>query len=217
MTKQHKTHIHRLFVGVYWVFSISYLIMLTFTAHSYGFLHKALPIFVLLVVALKYGSKQTHWLLLALLFSATGDILLALPIPNSFIFGLGAFLLAQCCYALLFKQWCTPDKNQGAMIWLLTLFLFVMALIVIPNSAELAFAVIPYMGVIWWMAYSAIRSTKEHKTIVVGALFFVVSDSLIAINKFVFTLPMEGLLIMSTYYVAQYLLVTGAINRNCHD
>ena len=43
-----------------------------------------------------------------------------------------------------------------------------------------------------------------------GALLFVISDSLLAINKFYMGFPMAGLAIMFTYAFAQYMLATGA-------
>jgi len=47
----------------------------------------------------------------------------------------------------------------------------------------------------------------------VGALFFILSDSLIALNKFVITLPYQHLLIMGTYYLAQYCLFYACTKR----
>jgi uncharacterized membrane protein YhhN len=43
-----------------------------------------------------------------------------------------------------------------------------------------------------------------------GALLFVMSDSLLAINKFVHPIPEAGFLIMSTYILAQYFIVQGS-------
>jgi uncharacterized membrane protein YhhN len=45
-----------------------------------------------------------------------------------------------------------------------------------------------------------------------GAVLFVVSDSLLAINKFYSSFELAGVLIMLTYGMAQLLIVTGAIN-----
>jgi hypothetical protein len=42
-----------------------------------------------------------------------------------------------------------------------------------------------------------------------GALFFMLSDSLLAINKFYRPFPLAGFLIMLSYIVAQYLIVIG--------
>jgi uncharacterized membrane protein YhhN len=50
----------------------------------------------------------------------------------------------------------------------------------------------------WWM--------------LVGALLFVISDSLLAIDKFYQPLPFAGVLIILTYGLAQLFITTGAIS-----
>jgi uncharacterized membrane protein YhhN len=51
--------------------------------------------------------------------------------------------------------------------------------------------------------------TLENRTVLFGALFFVVSDSLLAINKFVLPLPYSGVLVLGTYYSAQECILLG--------
>jgi uncharacterized membrane protein YhhN len=47
---------------------------------------------------------------------------------------------------------------------------------------------------------------------VLGALLFVISDSLLAINKFYQDIPLAGVLIMLTYGLAQLFIMEGAIS-----
>jgi uncharacterized membrane protein YhhN len=47
--------------------------------------------------------------------------------------------------------------------------------------------------------------------IFVGALLFIMSDSLLALNKFLVPIPYAGVIVMSTYVAAQYLIVEGVI------
>jgi uncharacterized membrane protein YhhN len=54
---------------------------------------------------------------------------------------------------------------------------------------------------------------KSFWLVLAGAILFVISDSAIAINKFSYKFEYSGLVIMSTYIVAQYLIVTGYINQ----
>jgi uncharacterized membrane protein YhhN len=51
--------------------------------------------------------------------------------------------------------------------------------------------------------------TLENRTVLFGALFFVVSDSLLAINKFIMPLPYSGVLVLGTYYSAQECILLG--------
>jgi uncharacterized membrane protein YhhN len=48
---------------------------------------------------------------------------------------------------------------------------------------------------------------------IAGALLFVISDSLLAINKFYKPLPFAALFIMLTYCAAQYFIVRAFIHR----
>jgi uncharacterized membrane protein YhhN len=50
--------------------------------------------------------------------------------------------------------------------------------------------------------------------VAVGATLFVLSDSMIAVSRFVAPFPMSGILIMVTYAVGQYLIVEGFLKKN---
>jgi len=50
--------------------------------------------------------------------------------------------------------------------------------------------------------------------VVIGAMLFVISDSLIAVNKFHMKINFAGVMIMITYVTAQYLIVLGCIRQN---
>jgi uncharacterized membrane protein YhhN len=45
----------------------------------------------------------------------------------------------------------------------------------------------------------------------VGAGFFMLSDTLLALNKFVTPLPLAPLWVLATYYAAQVLIVRGLL------
>ena len=46
-----------------------------------------------------------------------------------------------------------------------------------------------------------------------GASYFVLSDSVLAINKFYTAIPMAGFIVMFTYALAQMFIITAAILR----
>ena len=56
-------------------------------------------------------------------------------------------------------------------------------------------------------------SAMSFKYVIIGAALFVISDSMIAISKFVMSFPMDGVLIMATYGVGQYLIVEGFLKN----
>jgi uncharacterized membrane protein YhhN len=61
------------------------------------------------------------------------------------------------------------------------------------------------------MFYSAFlrKIDSSYFLILLGAMFFVISDSFLAIAKFYYSFPGNSLLIMITYIPAQLLLVLG--------
>ncbi len=49
------------------------------------------------------------------------------------------------------------------------------------------------------------------KLVFIGSLLFLLSDSMIAFNKFHSEIPLAGFLIMVTYIAAQYMIMRGLI------
>ena len=60
------------------------------------------------------------------------------------------------------------------------------------------------------MAAAAISGRDNHALVALGAVLFVLSDSLIAINRFAQPVPGAKYWIMLLYYGAQYLLTYDA-------
>lgn len=80
------------------------------------------------------------------------------------------------------------------------------------------FPVLMYAIIICVMALMAVNrygkvNIFSFKLILYGALFFLLSDSVLAVNKFAQPIPQGGALIMATYMIAQYLIVYGTIER----
>jgi uncharacterized membrane protein YhhN len=202
----------------YWLLALSYLLLSQFNAYTLQPLHKAAPILLLATLSCLLSTGRLRlWLTMALLFSATGDLFLASTIENSFIFGLLSFAIAHLCYAVGFWPWCRWSNKALLKALPLIVILIVVLLLVLPHTAELRLPVLVYMGIISLMAVLAIFSQVQPRYLLIGAFLFVISDSLIAVNKFVIPLPAQHLLVMLTYYLAQYYLFLGCIKQgNTH-
>ena len=179
----------------------------------------ALAIYFIYSVGLK--TKSNMLLFVGLLFSQVGDTLL-MYVPsnaNFFLAGLGAFLITQILYTIAFSLY--EDENQGfikqkpyfSLLFLAYLVGFLYLLI--PNiSSAFAPPIVVYACVITVMSIAACNLfTKmkyaNWKILFYGVLLFVISDSLIAVNKFLMPLPHSGFLIMSTYILGQFMIVEG--------
>jgi alkenylglycerophosphocholine/alkenylglycerophosphoethanolamine hydrolase len=198
----------------YWLTALSYLSASELFTYSLHGLHKALPLLFLALSALIVARGHTRlWLCMALIASSCGDMLLASELQQGFIYGLGAFALAHLCYCWCFLPWFSWSKKPLMFMAILLVVLVAVLLNVIPHTENLLIPVLVYMAIILVMAFLAIFAKQDVYWLTIGALFFVLSDSLIALNKFVLAIPYEHLLVMSTYYLAQYCLFIGCIKQ----
>lgn len=152
-------------------------------------------------------------LYLALLFSWTGDISLMFNGEIYFILGLSSFLLAHLFYVLLFTRAFKFKLLPSLVLLAVTLCYFIF---LSPHiTKELYYPVLAYCIVITTMGLAAIsRPNTSYYTILIGALLFIISDSFIALNMFYTKLTYPALYIMSTYGLAQYLIVSGWFKRD---
>jgi sterol desaturase/sphingolipid hydroxylase (fatty acid hydroxylase superfamily)/uncharacterized membrane protein YhhN len=163
-------------------------------------------------------SVKLHGLLAAALAaSLAGDAFLMFP--GYFIPGLVAFLVAHLFYIALFKRdaaWFASRRALAATLGYGVAMYAVLWLGGLP--AGLRVPVAAYVLVIALMAAQAIGRATVLKDqagwgVAAGACFFMLSDTLLAINRFVQPLPQAQLWVLSTYYAAQVLIVASLVRR----
>jgi uncharacterized membrane protein YhhN len=142
-----------------------------------------------------------------------GDVFLMLP--GFFIPGLVSFLVAHLFYIALFKQGVPWLPSTRALLATLGAGGAMYGFLFNSLNAQLRVAVAAYVVVIALMAAQAIgRATwlrdKGSVAAAVGACFFMLSDSLLATNKFALQFPMAQFLVLATYYAAQILIARNA-------
>ncbi|WP_332741972.1 lysoplasmalogenase family protein [Hydrogenophaga sp.] len=177
------------------------------------------PLTMLVAMAMVLGhargtgglQRDLGLLLGALALSLAGDAFLMFP--GYFIPGLVSFLLAHLAYIALFRRQVPWFPSQRALLTTLGIGLAVYAFLWQGGlPAALRAPVAAYVLVIALMAAQAIgRATVQRSAtaigVAVGAAFFMLSDTLLAINRFVSPLPMSQVWVLSTYYAAQILIV----------
>lgn len=207
-------------VYLLWLFSIVcssclYLFTLDLELGHINRMIKGTPIVLLMVLAWVLSRSTTRgFLMSALSFSLLGDILLSFD--GYFIMGLAAFLVAQLTYTVLFFKFKHTPKHFKFWVLFMLTYILAMAAIVLPSVIQsdvtLAVIIALYMCAISTMAISAgLKPTPVVCITALGAFIFVISDSLIAINKFVTPFEYAGISIMTSYYLAQLLIVLGVI------
>ncbi len=182
---------------------------------------------LILIALIVFFYKQSKHLnksirvitLLALMFSLIGDVLLMFvnKSANFFMSGLVAFLIAHIMYILVFYKSRNKTANKLPIIVILLIYASGLFYFLIDGLGEMLIPVLLYLLVILTMATTAFirkRSNKDsYKLVFIGAVFFMISDSLLALNKFYEPLPFSNISIILTYALAQYLIVLGILKQ----
>jgi uncharacterized membrane protein YhhN len=184
---------------------------------------KALIIPLLIIifrVAIMKESSISNWLIfIALFFSWAGDVALGIKVHQEtmFMLGLVCFLLTHILYFIVFLR--TPGKNLPLIrvfysIIPLLIYGLILLYILYDGLGEMKIPVIIYTTVILAMVAAAINRIEKVKRtsyyiVLIGALLFLSSDSMLAIDKFSYPFRFAPPLIMFTYIAGQYLIVMG--------
>jgi uncharacterized membrane protein YhhN len=177
------------------------------------YVFKPLTIVLVLLLALQAPDGASPFyraaIVAGLLFSLAGDVWLMLP-SDRFRAGLGSFLVAHLCYVAAFGS----AIGYHGSPWTLVPFVLGGAAIyrfLSPTLGALRIPVLVYMTAIVAMAWLSIeraRALEEVGSLIAcaGALLFVSSDALLAVNRFRRPLPASPLLVLGSYFAAQWLI-----------
>lgn len=183
------------------------------------YLFKPLTTGLILLVALTLPDPVSaiYRMLVAvgIIFSLAGDVFLMLP-GNTFVWGLVSFLVAHLFYIGAYVS-----RGGFRFHWfvLLPFVIYggVLVYLLWPHIGEFRIPVIVYAVVLVAMGWQAAElwwSVRDTAALLamIGAILFLASDSILALDKFRSPLPQRDLLIMSTYYAAQ-LLIAWSVHR----
>lgn len=175
-------------------------------------------LFYFLMATKQTRSALKKWITGALVFSVAGDTLLLFANTRElfFMLGLCAFLVAHLFYICTFHQIRTRHHIAGKwyVAIIVAVYYFLIINFLLPHLGSLKYSVIIYGLVISFMLLIAmhlydLEDNLTARYLLTGAIFFVISDSVLAVNKFYHAYSWGGWAIMITYVLAQWLLVTG--------
>ena len=197
-----------------------------------GWLHWiSKPLLMIALAGYYFGStgKSSFSIVvfIAILFSFFGDVFLMLQDTNGmyFIIGLVSFLTAHIFYVFAYRQHVTTADGMGLNTIQKIRFSFPFMLlgtglvtVLYPGLGELRVPVVIYAMVLVTMVLAALfryerTTTTSFWMVFGGAFFFMVSDSLLAINKFYTPIALSGVWIMTTYILAQFMIVQGLVDH----
>lgn len=172
------------------------------------------PAIIPSLIALYYFSseKKNNWYLIALVFSFLGDVLL-MDKDNLFLYGIAAFLLTQILYIFIIVRQMQRPSNFHKYLYAFLFVNYVVYLMTLlkPNLGDFYYPVLVYgiaisiFGLVATLNYVSKR-TRPALYLMLGAMLFIASDSMIALNKFHFAKAFYPVAIMITYILAQYLI-----------
>ncbi len=206
---------------IYFIIGITYITLENRIPLNFAVLTKSfiVPVLIIIIIVnLKENFDRLSWLMLvSLMFSCAGDI----AIGYSFVPGLVCFLTAHIMYILVF--WLTPGEKfisfrKAYLLLPVVLYGIGLILFLYNDLGEMRIPVIIYAAVILSMLSLAINRFRKvgknsYLLVLFGVILFVLSDSLLAINKFTLPFRSSGIVIMSTYIIAQYLITIGFIRQ----
>ena len=175
---------------------------------------KTAAIATLAVLPLTYlGAPGVIALTLALSLSALGDYFLALENQSRFFVpGLSAFLAAHIAYLIAFLPhtgtpgWLALAAIAGAMLAAGNLLIAIA-----PKLGRLRLPVFAYFTVIMAMVAAALSIKAGPWYLGAGAVVFALSDSLIAVRKFLNPFPLINEAVWITYIAAQFMMTAGLL------
>lgn len=182
-------------------------------------LSKPLPLMALLLwMRLAPEGHYRRWISLGLLLSLVGDMLLEWP-ADLFVFGLGAFLLGHLCFLLAYLA----DSRRPALLALACAAAFGLGMFGLlaqnglgPLQLPVALYALTISAMLWRaLARLGVPGIASGSAWLGagGALLFVLSDSLIGINRFVGQFPGADVAIILTYWGGQFGIAASAQRR----
>ncbi|MBW7856738.1 MAG: lysoplasmalogenase [Leptonema sp. (in: Bacteria)] len=197
--------------GLVYILLDSFLLENSMHGTWWGAIIKTIPIWIFFYLVLT-TVKTTEGKLVAtgILFGSGGDVLLALGL---FVPGLVSFLIG---HLFFIPAWLRrfQFRNDRLAFSVAVLILAVgLGIWLSPSLGGFAIPVYAYVAVISIMSALSFLRTRNSWVLPIGTVLFVVSDAIIAINKFHTPVVLAGVLVMGTYYAAQACIALGFIGE----
>lgn len=180
------------------------------------------PLTTLLIIAHAATRGQAlpaarAWVLVGLVLSLAGDVALLWP-QQGFLPGLVSFLLAHLAYLRAFTRTGVRfAARPGPFVGYALLALAVLSQLWAGVPPALRLPVLAYVAGLASMAAQAAvvarcardgAAAARGRRLALGGALFLVSDSLLAIDRFAFALPAAGLWILASYWLAQWCIAS---------
>ena len=186
-------------------------------SHTQLLIFKPLSLILIVLIAVVYppiDSSYKIFIISGLLFSLVGDTFLIYP-KKHFKKGLIVFLVGHVCYTIAF----IVSIGFNFTLWIFLPIAIVGTVylkIIIPFSGKMKIPIIIYIiiiAIMGWVAMERLNYIPTLGTFIAafGAVLFMISDAVLALNKFRKPFISAELIILATYFTAQWLLAVSVI------
>ncbi len=182
----------------------------------------AKPLATLLIAAMALSLANSEpvyrrWIIIGLLWSTLGDIMLMLP-GDYFLHGLLSFLVAHLAYLVAFTRRERMFASAAPFVVYALVAVAVLACLWEGIPAAMRIPVVIYVVALGAMAAQAaaiwsLRRDRASALAAVGGALFMFSDSLIAFNRFGEPFEASRVLVLASYWLAQWLIARSIAGR----
>jgi len=216
------------FLILFFVVSVTHLLSISMGWSEAIIVSKTLIMLSLIGYYMGEVRKRNGHFLRALFFCWAGDILLLKQADAEIFFMLGllAFLFGHLLYILSYRElrWKDGGLQRAQKLRVsfpVALVGTTLILVLLPYLDSLMIPVIGYAVVLMGMVMAAFfrygrTGPDSFWLVAAGAISFMISDSILAINKFHTAFAYAGPLTMLTYISGQYLIVEGVIRHSAN-
>ncbi|MCX7549131.1 lysoplasmalogenase family protein [Xanthomarina sp. F1114] len=189
---------------------------------AFRFATKPLLVLALLLFYFQHRESQTNkdqlWVFLALGSFLIGDILIINHINPIFLSAsIVAFTLGKIFFSIKFIH--KEDFNVARLIpFSMLLFAYIFGLVTLVYEgleSYFAIAIISFFFTLVILQFAFLRksvfSLKSYYYVFIGVLFYLISESIMAIKTFKQDLPFQEFFIMLTYGAAIYFIIMGIV------
>ena len=198
---------------VFLLVSVLDIIGIIFKIDSLTFIFKPFILLALLFLYSQSVESRNKWYAMALIFSFFGDVFLLYSGENVFKFGLGFFLIAHLLFIIIVVKRIKKVSILNSFIPIISFGIVLSLLLFLLKDTlkDLLIPVVIYGVVISIFGIVSLidfLNTKSKKSLLMllGAIVFIVSDYILAINKVYYEALIFQVAVMVTYISAQYLI-----------
>jgi uncharacterized membrane protein YhhN len=210
-----------IYTYIFYLIALSTLVGTAFKITELVYVVKPLLTLTLIFLYTLTLSRINKLYIYAMLCCFVGDVFLLFKGQQLyFILGLVSFFLAHVFFIkIVFKRLIKVSYKKILTTYIPFLVLFIFLFLFISRSVgKMWIPVLIYGMVISLFVSVALVANEERRSIkslymLTGAIVFIISDSLLAVDKFYYSLPVFEVIVMFTYIVALYLIYRSMVLR----